>query len=62
MGQRQSLRAVLAGYASQVAAAIRRKATCQGLDPPRRANADTAASYLVNKAAYLDYPTALKRG
>jgi len=29
---------------------------------PLRANADTAATYLVNKAAYLDYPTALTRG
>jgi hypothetical protein len=55
-------RAVLAGQATRVAAAIRRKATCHGLDAARRANADAAAKYLVNKAPYLDYATALKQG
>jgi len=54
--------AILTGNAKQTAAAIRRKATGQGLDAHKRANADTAADYLVNKAAYLDYPTALTRG
>jgi len=54
--------AVLAGQASRVAAAIRRKATYHGLDAARRANADTCASYLVNKAPYLDYAKALEQG
>lgn len=53
---------VLSGKATTVAAAIRRKATTTGLDRARRANADTAATYLVNKAPYLDYPTALHAG
>ena len=55
-------RAVLAGHATRVAAAIRRKATYHRLDSIRRANADTAANYLVNKAPYLDYATALAAG
>jgi len=59
---RDKASAVLAGRAKHVAAAIRRKATRGGLDPPTRANADTCAKYLVNKAPYLDYPTALKEG
>lgn len=54
--------AVLQGRARQVAAGIRRRATRQGLDPPKRTNADKAAAYLANKAAYLDYPTALASG
>ena len=54
--------AVLEGKASIVAAAIRRKATRLGLDHEKRANADRAADYLLNKAPYLDYPTALKEG
>jgi hypothetical protein len=54
--------AVLEGRARQVAAGIRRRATRQGLDPPKRINADKAAAYLTNKAAYLDYPTALASG
>ena len=54
--------AVLDGRARQVAAGIRRRATRHGLDPPRRIRADTAAAYLTNKAAYLDYPTALTSG
>jgi hypothetical protein len=54
--------AVLQGNASLVAAAIRRKATCLGLDPTQRANADRCASYLTNKRAHLDYPTALREG
>ena len=55
-------RAVLAGHATRVAAAIRRKATYHRLTPAARANADTAATYLTNKAPYLDYPTALAQG
>jgi hypothetical protein len=54
--------AVLAGQATRVAAAIRRKATYHRLDPTRRINADGAARYLVNNAAYLDYATALANG
>ncbi|MDP9441236.1 MAG: ISKra4 family transposase, partial [Actinomycetota bacterium] len=54
--------AVLAGKASIVAAAIRRKATRSGLEEAQRANADRAADYLLNKAVHLDYPTALANG
>lgn len=54
--------AVLEGKAATVAASIRRKATCLGLDRPGRANADTCADYLLAKQAYLDYPTALASG
>jgi hypothetical protein len=32
------------------------------LDATKRKPADTAASYLLNKKPYLDYPTALARG
>jgi hypothetical protein len=55
----EKLRAVLAGNASTVAAAIRRKATRLGLDQAARKNADRAAAYLLAKRPYLDYPTAL---
>ena len=54
--------AVLAGHASRVAGAIRRKATYHGLGPGQRTNADTAATYLRNKRRYLDYPAALGYG
>jgi hypothetical protein len=54
--------AILEGKASIVAAAIRRKATCLGLQGGERTNADRAANYLLNKAPYLDYPTALAKG
>lgn len=54
--------AVLEGKASTVAAAIRRKATCLGLDARSRANADTCADYLLAKQNYLDYPRALAEG
>ena len=53
---------ILEGHATTVAAAIRRKATYHHLDTSRRANADRAATYLCNKADYLDYPTALHAG
>ena len=33
-----------------------------GCDPGRRRNADAAADYLIAKAPYLDYPTALAQG
>ena len=54
--------AVLRGEASTVAAAIRRKATCQGLDARARENADTCADYLLAKRDYLDYSRALEQG
>ena len=54
--------AILAGRASIVAAAIRRKATCHGLDPGQRKSADTCAAYLLSKRPWLAYPTALARG
>jgi len=54
--------AILSGNASTVAAAIRRKATYHGLDPGKRAPADTCADYLLNKKTYLDYRNALAKG
>ena len=59
---RDKATAVLAGHATRVAAAIRRKATYHELDAARRVNADKAATYLTNKAPYLDYATALANG
>ncbi|HEV8556427.1 MAG TPA: ISKra4 family transposase [Actinophytocola sp.] len=59
---REHARAILAGRAGIVAAAIRRKATYHGLDPGQRQAADTAATYLTNKKPWLDYPTALAAG
>jgi hypothetical protein len=53
---------ILDGKAKQTAAAIRRAATNAGLTSLKRENADTCAAYLTNKAAYLDYPTALQNG
>jgi hypothetical protein len=58
----QKALAVLNGEASTVAASIRRKATCLGLDPRARENADRCADYLLAKRDYLDYPRALKQG
>jgi hypothetical protein len=55
-------RDVLAGRASTVAAAITRKATYNNLTGTQREPADTAATYLLNKKPYLDYPTALTSG
>jgi hypothetical protein len=54
--------AVLEGNAREVAAGIRRRATALGLAKQKRTKADTCATYLVNKADYLDYPTALASG
>jgi hypothetical protein len=53
---------LLAGKASIVAAAIRRKATALGLSDSERKNADACADYLLAKSPYLDYPTALAKG
>jgi len=54
--------AVLNGNARQVAAGIRRRASTLRLNATERKNADACANYLTNKAAYLDYPTALAAG
>jgi hypothetical protein len=59
---REKALTVLDGKATRAAAAIRRKATTTGLNPSGRKNADAAATYLTNKAPYLDYPTALEAG
>lgn len=56
------LRAILAGKARTVAASIRRAATKAGLAEGKRAGADRCASYLTNKAPYLDYAEALRKG
>ncbi|HYB27005.1 MAG TPA: ISKra4 family transposase, partial [Solirubrobacteraceae bacterium] len=58
---RQATR-VLHGQARKVAGTIRRQATNARLDPSHRKPADEAATYLTNKAPYLDYPTALAHG
>ena len=54
--------AILDGQARQVAAGIRRRATTLRLPKPKRKKADACATYLTNKAPYLDYPTALAAG
>lgn len=53
---------ILQGRSSDVAGAIRRKATYLGLDDDDRKGADKCANYLINKRPYLDYATALDRG
>jgi hypothetical protein len=58
---RQAMR-VLQGQARKVAGTIRRQATNARLAPSQRKLADEAATYLTNKAPYLDYPTALNNG
>ena len=55
-------RAVLDGEATRVAGAIRRTATNRRLAKTARKGADECASYLTNKARYLDYPRALANG
>jgi hypothetical protein len=59
---RRHATAVLEGEATRVAGAIRRAATTAGLELSKRAGADACATYLTNKAPYLDYPKALKEG
>ena len=54
--------AVLEGNARDVAARIRRRASTAHLAKAKRKNADACATYLTNKAPYLDYPTALAAG
>lgn len=54
--------AVLNGNAREVAAGIRRRASTARLNNQKRIKADACAKYLTNKAAYLDYPTALAEG
>ena len=53
---------ILHGRARQVAAGIRRRATTAKLAKLKRIKADTCATYLTNKARYLDYPRALRAG
>jgi len=53
---------ILDGNARQTAAAIRRAATTARLTSTQRENAHTCATYLTNKSAHLDYPTALQNG
>jgi hypothetical protein len=59
---RDHARRILTGQAGIAAAAIRRKATRQALNPDKRRNADRCATYLLNNKRWLDYPTALSRG
>jgi hypothetical protein len=58
----EQARRVLDGKAGIAAAAIRRKATANRLDPAKRKNADVAARYLLNLRPYLRYDTALGKG
>lgn len=57
----EQLTAILAGGARNVAAAITARAAA-GLSKTKQATAARTARYLDNKAAYLDYPTALEAG
>ncbi len=59
---RRHAQTILAGGATRVAGALRRAATTAGLEPSRRENADTCASYLTSKADYLNYQDALQQG
>ncbi|MGH7748002.1 MAG: ISKra4 family transposase, partial [Candidatus Dormibacteria bacterium] len=59
---RDRMLAILEGHAREVAAGIRRRATAAGLSKDKRKKADKCATYLINKADYLDYPTALAAG
>jgi hypothetical protein len=56
------LRKILHGKSAQVAAGIRRRATSFEYSQAERAGADECARYLRNKAAYLDYASALTKG
>ena len=62
VGTRTRAFAVLEGNSGDVAAGIRRRATAARLLKAKRKKADDCAKYLVNKAAYLDYPAALAAG
>lgn len=53
---------ILEGRPTRVAGTIRRAATLAGLHKHARENADKCATYLTNKKAFLDYPTALNQG
>lgn len=55
-------RLILAGGATEVAAQIRARSNDSTLTPNQRKTTDAAATYLENKAPYLDYPTALASG
>jgi hypothetical protein len=61
-GSLGSFNAALEGGALDVAVGIRRRATSERLKILNRKGADLCATYLTNKAAYLDYPTALTEG
>jgi hypothetical protein len=54
--------AILNGSARDVAAGIRRRASSEQLKTSARKGADECARYLTNKADYLNYPTALRKG
>jgi hypothetical protein len=53
---------ILGGGALDVAAGIRRRASTERLTTSERVGADACATYLINKASYLDYPLALAQG
>jgi len=55
-------RMILQGHALQVADRIRARVRGSKLSAAQRKSALEAATYLTNKAPYLDYPTALARG
>ena len=55
-------RMILQGHALQVADRIRARVHGSTLSAAQRKSALEAATYLTNKAPYLDYPTALARG
>lgn len=59
---RKHAQTILDGHATRVAGTLRRAATTARLEPGRRENADKCATYLTNKRAHLNYPTALKQG
>jgi hypothetical protein len=59
---RKHAQTILEGHPTRVAGALRRAATLAGLDKHARENADKAATYLTNKKAFLNYPTALNQG
>lgn len=53
---------ILQGQSSLVAAAIRRRATCQRLSGPARKEADNCANYLLNQKACMRYDQYLRQG